>query len=116
MRTQPAQPHYLVCNADESEPGTFKDRVLMEGDPHGLVEGMILGGYAIQADIGYVFLRNEYFLAAQRLQKAIDQAYAAVLAPVWAKESGAGVAVLGTLFAVMSGASVLGALVAGEVA
>ena len=67
---------YFVANGDEMEPGTFKDRLLLEGDPHSFVEGMILGGYAIQADIGYVFLRNEYFLAARRLQKAIDEAYA----------------------------------------
>jgi NADH-quinone oxidoreductase subunit F len=67
---------YFVANGDEMEPGTFKDRLLLEGDPHSFIEGMILGGYAIQADIGYVFLRNEYFLAAARLQKAIDEAYA----------------------------------------
>jgi NADH-quinone oxidoreductase subunit F len=67
---------YFVANGDEMEPGTFKDRLLIEGDPHSFIEGMILGGYAIQADIGYVFLRSEYFLAAARLQKAIDQAYA----------------------------------------
>jgi NADH-quinone oxidoreductase subunit F len=66
---------YFVANGDEMEPGTFKDRLLLEGDPHSFVEGMILGGYAIQADIGYVFLRNEYFLAAERLKKAIAQAY-----------------------------------------
>jgi NADH-quinone oxidoreductase subunit F len=67
---------YFVANGDEMEPGTFKDRLLIEGDPHAFVEGMILGGYAIQADIGYVFLRAEYFLAAERLQKAIGEAYA----------------------------------------
>ena len=66
---------YFVANGDEMEPGTFKDRLLLEGDPHAFIEGMILGGYAIQADIGYVFLRNEYFLAAERLQLAIRQAY-----------------------------------------
>jgi NADH-quinone oxidoreductase subunit F len=67
---------YFVANGDEMEPGTFKDRLLLEGDPHAFVEGMILGGYAIQADIGYVFLRAEYFLAAERLRKAIAEAYA----------------------------------------
>jgi len=67
---------YFVANGDEMEPGTFKDRLLLEGDPHSFIEGMILGGYAIQADIGYVFLRNEYFLAAERLKKAIAEAYA----------------------------------------
>ena len=66
---------YFVANGDEMEPGTFKDRLLLEGDPHSFIEGMILGGYAIQADIGYVFLRNEYFLAAERLRKAIAEAY-----------------------------------------
>jgi NADH-quinone oxidoreductase subunit F len=67
---------YFVANGDEMEPGTFKDRLLLEGDPHSFIEGMILGGYAIQADIGYVFLRNEYFLAAERLRQAIGEAYA----------------------------------------
>ena len=67
---------YFVANGDEMEPGTFKDRLLLEGDPHSFIEGMILGGYAIQADIGYIFLRAEYFLAAERLRKAIAEAYA----------------------------------------
>ncbi len=66
---------YIVANGDEMEPGTFKDRLLLEGDPHSFIEGMILGGYGIQADIGYVFLRNEYFLAAERLTQAIGEAY-----------------------------------------
>ncbi len=69
------QPKYLVCNADEMEPGTFKDRVLLEGNPHQLIEGMILAAYAIQAGIGYVFLRNEYGLSAERVSKAIAEAY-----------------------------------------
>ncbi len=68
------QPKYLVCNADEMEPGTFKDRVLLEGNPHQLIEGMILAAYAIQAGIGYVFLRNEYRLSAERINKAIAEA------------------------------------------
>jgi NADH-quinone oxidoreductase subunit F len=71
------KPKYIVANGDEMEPGTFKDRVLMEGDPHGLVEGMILAGYAIDAEIGYIFLRGEYHLSAQRLTEAIAEAYAA---------------------------------------
>jgi NADH-quinone oxidoreductase subunit F len=71
------KPKYIVANADEMEPGTFKDRVLMEGDPHGLVEGMILAGYAIDAEIGYIFLRGEYHLSAQRLRQAIAEAYEA---------------------------------------
>ncbi|GAN91538.1 NADH dehydrogenase I subunit F/NADH-quinone oxidoreductase subunit F [Gluconobacter frateurii M-2] len=65
---------YLVANADEMEPGTFKDRILMEGNPLQLVEGMLLAGYAIQASHGIIFLRGEYFLAHQRLQHAIDEA------------------------------------------
>ena len=71
------KPKYIVANGDEMEPGTFKDRVLMEGDPHGLIEGMILAGYAIDAEIGYIFLRGEYHLSAQRLTEAIAEAYAA---------------------------------------
>lgn len=69
-------PKYLVANADEMEPGTFKDRILMEGDPHQFLEGMVIAAYAIEADIAYIFLRGEYQLAARRLAEAIDQAYA----------------------------------------
>lgn len=69
------RPKYLCANGDEMEPGTFKDRVLLEGDPHSLIEGMIVTAYALQADIGYVFLRGEYFLAAERVTRAIDEAY-----------------------------------------
>jgi NADH-quinone oxidoreductase subunit F len=65
---------YLVVNADEMEPGTFKDRLLLEGDPHQMVEGIIVSSYAIGADIAYIFLRGEYITAAQRLRRAIDQA------------------------------------------
>jgi NADH-quinone oxidoreductase subunit F len=67
-------PKYLVCNADEMEPGTFKDRLLLEGDPHELIEGMALAAFAIQASIGYVFLRDEYKLTASRVKKAIAEA------------------------------------------
>ena len=67
---------YLVCNGDEMEPGTFKDRYLLEFNPHLLVEGMIIGAYAIQAQKAYVFLRGEYHLPRERLQKAIDEATA----------------------------------------
>ena len=70
---------YLVCNADEMEPGTFKDRLLMEGAPHQLVEAMAVAGYAIQASTGYIFLRGEYVVAAQRLNQAIAEARAAGL-------------------------------------
>lgn len=68
---------YLVCNADEMEPGTFKDRFLMEELPHQLVEAMITAAYAIGATKGYIFLRGEYVLAGQRLNAAIEQAKAA---------------------------------------
>lgn len=69
------RPRYLVANADEMEPGTFKDRLLMEGDPHQLVEGMIVAAYAIQAEVAYIFLRGEYVLATERLARAIAEAY-----------------------------------------
>lgn len=65
---------YLICNADEMEPGTFKDRMLMEGSPHLLIEGMMIAAYAIGADVAYVFLRGEYRLCAKRIQQAIDEA------------------------------------------
>ncbi|WP_339901168.1 NADH-quinone oxidoreductase subunit NuoF [Paraglaciecola polaris] len=68
---------YLVCNADEMEPGTFKDRWLMEGAPHLLIEGMLIAAYAIGADVAYIFLRGEYRLCATRLHQAIEEAYAA---------------------------------------
>ena len=67
---------YLVCNADEMEPGTFKDRLLMECDPHQLIEGMICGSYTIQADIAYIFLRGEYVKVAETLSQAIKECYA----------------------------------------
>jgi NADH-quinone oxidoreductase subunit F len=69
-------PKYLVVNADEMEPGTFKDRLLLEGNPHQMVEAAIVSAYAIQADIAYIFLRWAYKLAAERLTKAIAAAYA----------------------------------------
>jgi NADH-quinone oxidoreductase subunit F len=68
---------YFVCNADEMEPGTFKDRLLMEQAPHQLIEGMLIGGWAIQATTGYIFLRGEYVLAEKRLNAAIAEARAA---------------------------------------
>jgi NADH-quinone oxidoreductase subunit F len=67
-------PKYLVANADEMEPGTFKDRVLMEGDPHQFIEGMIIAAYAIEADLGYIFLRGEYKKSAERLSTALREA------------------------------------------
>ncbi|MGW5431915.1 NADH-ubiquinone oxidoreductase-F iron-sulfur binding region domain-containing protein [Streptomyces sp. NPDC004059] len=74
--SQPDHPHYLVCNADESEPGTFKDRVLMEGDPYALVEAMTIAAYATGAHKGYLYLRGEYPRALRRLEHAIGQARA----------------------------------------
>ena len=76
---QPAQPHYLVCNADESEPGTFKDRVLMEQDPFALVEAMAIAAYATDCTHGYVYVRAEYPLAHERVENAIAQTRAAGL-------------------------------------
>ena len=67
---------YLICNADEMEPGTFKDRLLMERLPFQLIEGMLISAYAIGASVGYVFIRGEYVLAAKRLQNAINECVA----------------------------------------
>ena len=68
-------PKYLVINGDEMEPGTFKDRLLLEGNPHQIIEGAILAAYAIQADVAYVFLRWAYKKAAKRIARAIVEAY-----------------------------------------
>lgn len=67
---------YIVCNADEGDPGAFMDRSILEGDPHTVIEGMIIGGYAIGANNGYVYVRAEYPIAVERLTDAIEQAYA----------------------------------------
>ena len=75
-KTSP-KPKYLVCNADESEPGTFKDRDLMRYTPHLLIEGMVIGGFAIGSNIGYIYIRGEYTREAILLQEAIDEAYKA---------------------------------------
>ncbi|HEY0655922.1 MAG TPA: NADH-quinone oxidoreductase subunit NuoF [Chryseosolibacter sp.] len=72
-----SKPKYLIANADEMEPGTFKDRILLEQTPHQLIEGMILSAYAIQADQSFVFLRWAYKVAAREIDKAIHEAYAA---------------------------------------
>jgi NADH-quinone oxidoreductase subunit F len=69
------RPKYFIVNADEMEPGTFKDRMLIEGDPHAVVESTIISAYAIEASIAYIFIRNEYQLAAHRLRQAIAEAY-----------------------------------------
>ncbi|MFJ3103343.1 NADH-ubiquinone oxidoreductase-F iron-sulfur binding region domain-containing protein [Streptomyces sp. NPDC086835] len=74
--SQADHPHYLVCNADESEPGTFKDRVLMEGDPYALIEAMTIAGYAVGAHKGFLYLRGEYPRALALLENAITSARA----------------------------------------
>jgi NADH-quinone oxidoreductase subunit F len=71
----PVRPHYLVCNADESEPGTFKDRIVIEGDPFALIEALTIAGYATGSEHAYIYLRGEYPLAWQRLAGAIEQAH-----------------------------------------
>jgi NADH-quinone oxidoreductase subunit F len=68
------QPKYFVLNADEMEPGTFKDRLLLEGNPHLVIEGIILASYAIEASTAYVFIRGEYILAAERMSRAVTEA------------------------------------------
>ena len=70
-----SQPKYLVVNADEGEPGTFKDRYIMERDPHALIEGMIIAAYAIGSNKAYVYIRGEYFRSSDRLQSALNEAY-----------------------------------------
>ncbi len=70
----PGDQKYVICNADESEPGTFKDRLVLEGDPHTIIEAMIIAGYAVGASEGYIYVRGEYALAQERLIQAIEQA------------------------------------------
>ncbi|MDQ3555653.1 MAG: NADH-quinone oxidoreductase subunit NuoF [Gemmatimonadota bacterium] len=82
------RPHYLLCNADESEPGTFKDRELIRWTPHALIEGCLLGAYAINAKHAYVYIRGEFFEPAQILARAIEEAYAAGYAGADAMGSG----------------------------
>ena len=73
-RDVPSDIHYVVCNGDEGDPGAFMDRSIMEGDPHAVVEGMLIAAYAVGAKLGYVYCREEYPLAIQRLRNAIEQA------------------------------------------
>src|SRR4029078_707076 len=73
---QSARPHYLICNADESEPGTFKDRVILDGDPFAVVESMTIDGVATGCERGFLYIRGEYPLGAERIQNAIDQSRA----------------------------------------
>ncbi len=72
----PARPHYVICNADESEPGTFKDRILMENDPFAIVEAMTIAAFAAGCEHGFIYVRGEYPLAARRLANAVDAARA----------------------------------------
>jgi NADP-reducing hydrogenase subunit HndC len=73
-RRTPSDKKYIICNADEGDPGAFMDRSILEGDPHRVIEGMIIGGYAIGADEGYIYIRAEYPLAIKRLEMALKQA------------------------------------------
>jgi len=70
----PGSPKYVICNADESEPGTFKDRLVLEGDPHSILEAMAIAAYSVGATEGYIYVRGEYRLAQERLKTAIHQA------------------------------------------
>ena len=80
MPQKPTKPHYLLCNADESEPGTFKDRELIRWTPHQVLEGCLLGAYAIRAQHCYIYIRGEYMEVAQILARAIEEVYEAGLA------------------------------------
>jgi NADH:ubiquinone oxidoreductase subunit F (NADH-binding)/(2Fe-2S) ferredoxin/Pyruvate/2-oxoacid:ferredoxin oxidoreductase delta subunit len=75
-RNAPGQPKYIICNADEGDPGAFQDRGLIEGNPHSIVEGMIIGAYAIGANQGYIYIRHEYPLAVEMITNAVEQARA----------------------------------------
>lgn len=72
----PSLPKYLLCNCDESEPGTFKDRLIIEHDPHQLIEGMILSSYAIGAHYAFIYCRGEFYEGLRKLRHAVEQAYA----------------------------------------
>jgi NADH-quinone oxidoreductase subunit F len=75
VEKQPVRPHYFICNADESEPGTFKDRVLMEHDPFAVLESLTIAGYATGSEKGFIYIRGEYPGATSRLEQAIERAY-----------------------------------------
>jgi len=74
-KTSPGEKKYVICNADEGDPGAFMDRAIIEGDPHALIEGMLIAAYSMGSDEGIVYVRAEYPLAVTRLQTAIDQSY-----------------------------------------
>src|ERR1700683_441713 len=76
MKLDDGKPHYLCCNADESEPGTFKDREIMRWTPHALVEGCAIGAYAIGAETAYVYIRGEFTEPLERMNEAVRDAYA----------------------------------------
>ncbi|MEI8144853.1 MAG: NADH-quinone oxidoreductase subunit F, partial [Alphaproteobacteria bacterium] len=78
-KTSDGRPHYLVVNADESEPGTCKDREIMRNDPHLLVEGCMIASFAMGAHAAYIYIRGEYIAERDALQRAVDEAYAARL-------------------------------------
>ena len=69
------KPTYIICNSDESEPGTCKDRLLMENDPHQLIEGMLIAGWTIKSNKGYIFIRGEYRYLIEIVDRAIAEAY-----------------------------------------
>lgn len=73
-RNAAGEPKYVICNADEGDPGAYMDRSVLDGDPHSVIEGMIIGAYAMGSAIGYIYVRNEYPLAVERFKKAIAQA------------------------------------------
>ncbi len=75
VKKQPSEEKYIICNADESEPGTFKDRVLLEKNPHLIIEGILISAYAIGAKEGVIFIRGEFFSAYQIFKKALEEAY-----------------------------------------
>lgn len=75
VRKESAQPKFIVCNADEGEPGTFKDRLILEGDPHRIIESMVIAGYTTGAERGYIYIRGEYELSIARMERAIKKAY-----------------------------------------
>ena len=74
VASQKEKIRYVVCNGDEGDPGAFMDRSIMEGDPHRMIEGMMIAAYAVQAQEGYIYVRAEYPLAIERLKTAISQA------------------------------------------
>lgn len=75
-RSADTESKYIICNADEGDPGAYMDRTVLESDPHSVIEGLVIGGYAIGADQGYIYVRNEYPLAVERVTQALDQAEA----------------------------------------